>query len=83
MVTDLIKIPCVKNLVFRDHLHSYPESILNITSHNIIITHKKSDGDYDEIWVRYFVRGKTREKFMEIFYRYSIQIWMRFIRNFQ
>lgn len=51
MVTDLIKIPCVKNLLFRDHLHSYPESILNITSHNIIISHKQPDGEYKELWV--------------------------------
>lgn len=61
MVTDLIKIPCLKTLIFRDHLHSYPDSILNITSHNIIITHKQSDEDYKEIWVRYFIRRMKRQ----------------------
>jgi len=52
MVTDLIKIPCVKNFVFRDHLRAYPESILNVTLHNVIITHKQTDGTYTERWVR-------------------------------
>jgi len=52
MVTDLIKIPCLKNFVFRDHLHSYPESILNVILHNVIITYKQSDGNSKELWVR-------------------------------
>lgn len=52
MVTDLIKIPCVRNLVFRDHLQTYPESIINITLHNVIITAKQPDGNYKELWVR-------------------------------
>ena len=51
MVTDLIKIPCVRNFVFRDHLQSYPESIVNVTLHNVIITHKETDGNYKELWV--------------------------------
>jgi len=59
MVTDLIKIPCIKNLVFRDHLHSYPESIVNVTLHNVIITYKQSDGICKELWVRYIV-GKEK-----------------------
>jgi hypothetical protein len=53
MVTDLIKIPCVRNLVFRDHLQSYPESIVNVTLHNVIVTNKQADGNYKELWVRY------------------------------
>lgn len=52
MVTDLIKIPSVKNLLFRDHLHSYSDSILNITSQSVIISYQQIDGDWKEIWVR-------------------------------
>lgn len=52
MVTDLIKIPCVRNLLFRDHLHSYSDSILNITSQNIIISVEQINGEWKEIWVR-------------------------------
>ena len=51
MVTDLIKIPCVKNFVFRDHLQAYPESTINVTLHNVIITHKESNGKDKELWV--------------------------------
>lgn len=52
MVTDLIKIPSVKNLLFRDHLNSYSDSILNITSQSVIISYQQIDGDWKEIWVR-------------------------------
>jgi hypothetical protein len=72
MVTDLIKIPCIKNLVFRDHRHSYPESILNVTLHNIIITHKESDGNYKELWVRYFIKSRNLSKYsIDFLYKYG------------
>jgi hypothetical protein len=82
MVTDLIKIPCVRNLVFRDHLQSYPESIVNVTLHNVIITHKQTDGNYKELWVRYGDRNDLKSP-REFFARYSIQIWMLYNQNFQ
>ena len=59
MVTDLIKIPCVRNLLFRDHLHSYADSILNITSQNIIISYEQINGDWKEIWVRDSMRHSS------------------------
>jgi hypothetical protein len=81
MVTDLIKIPCVRNFVFRDHLHSYPESIVNVTLHNIIITYNQSDGNSNELWVRYFI--EKEKKFIGIFHRYFTQTWMLYNQNFQ
>lgn len=59
MVTDLIKIPCIPNLLFRDHIHSYPETILNITSQNIILTHKQLNR---ERWVNERARESERER---------------------
>lgn len=63
MVTDLIKIPCVRNFVFRDHLHTYPESIINVTLHNVIITHKQSDGTPKELWVKTKYRSERKSVF--------------------
>lgn len=80
MVTDLIKIPCVRNFVFRDHLRSYPESIINVTLHNVIITHKQEDGDYKELWVSNSFRHCSNA--CMLFNRYSIPTWMLFRRNF-
>jgi hypothetical protein len=74
MVTDLIKIPCLKNLVFRDHLHSYPESILNVILHNVIITYKQSDGNSKELWVRYIVRK------VEVHLKYSTDFLYKYGR---
>lgn len=69
MVTDLIKIPSVKNLLFRDHLHSYSDSILNITSQNIIISYRQFDEDWKEIWVRYSsILKKIPSYFLQIFF---------------
>lgn len=51
MVTDLIKTPRVKNLIYRDHLQAYPDSIVNVTLHNIIIIHKDDGGNETERWV--------------------------------
>ncbi|CAF1286587.1 unnamed protein product [Rotaria magnacalcarata] len=63
MVTDLIKIPCVRNIVFRDHLQSYPESILNVTLHNVIVSLKQSDGDLKELWIFYTNMDGFQAKF--------------------
>ncbi|CAF1533988.1 unnamed protein product [Adineta ricciae] len=63
MVTDLIKIPCVRNLVFRDHLQAYPESIINVTLHNVIVTHKQPDGNYKELWIFYTNMDAIQPKF--------------------
>lgn len=75
MVTDLIKIPCVKNFVFRDHLQTYPDSILNVTLHNVIITHKESDGSYKERWVReidcHWISILFVRAFVDILYKYG------------
>lgn len=63
MVTDLIKIPCVHNFIFRDHLHSYSESILNMTSQNIILTFKQLHRDLKELWIFYTNIDAIQPKF--------------------
>ncbi|CAF0826454.1 unnamed protein product [Adineta steineri] len=59
----LILLPTVFLPVFRDHLQSYPESIVNVTLHNVIITHKQSDGNYKELWIFYTNMDAIQPKF--------------------